>query len=138
MLLTYLLWGHIAGDYLTQTKKMALSKTDNSLWCFLHSAIYTICIYVFLAGIPTILKLPVINLSYLFYIFVFLSHYIIDKNSLAQKWLNLIRGRNLFEDFNSTDKYREIALIFDAIVYVVVDNGLHLMLMWYVGKLMEI
>ena len=149
-LFIYLIFGHLAGDYLFQNKKMALRKGLTSkyghVWCFIHTLIYTASIFIFVTGLPWFLNyvtvvfhgtpvFEVIHLAIWFYIFNAIAHYVMDKWSLGQKWLDAIRGRNLMEAFVTKDEYREFAIIFAAIVYVVVDNGIHLMMMWYSGKL---
>ncbi len=118
-----ILFGHLVGDYLLQSKKMAFFKSENTsrgyLWCFIHSLIYTASICLFLWTLN-----PVII------ILVFMSHYPIDKWSLASKWLKLIGGRDFIKAYESTEKYREIDISFSAIVYTVVDNTFHLLLLW--------
>lgn len=118
-----ILLGHLVGDYLLQSKKMALLKSEKGargyLWCLVHSLIYTasVCFFLWTAN-------PVIILL------VFLSHYPIDRWSLASKWLNLIGGRDFMKAYESNEKYREIDISFSAIVYTVVDNTFHLLLLW--------
>jgi hypothetical protein len=71
-----------------------------------------------------------------------LSHFPIDRWSLADKWLKLINGRTLkgflehgeegLEDFYSVEfkqNYRILRGGFAALVYCVVDNTFHLILM---------
>jgi len=47
-----ILMGHLVGDYLLQSKEMALRKTELGLkgfaWCFLHSMVYALTVCVFL------------------------------------------------------------------------------------------
>jgi len=117
--------GHLVGDYLLQSKAMALEKSakgfNGILWCTLHSLIYTASVCLFLWTLnPLIIGL------------VFLSHWPIDRWSLASKWLKLIRGRNFVEAFNSREEYRDIDLAFSCLVYVVVDNTMHLILLWLI------
>ncbi|MFH1401864.1 MAG: DUF3307 domain-containing protein [Parcubacteria group bacterium] len=114
--------GHLVGDYLFQGREMALKKSENSwrgiIWCTVHSLIYTACVCSFLWTINPLI-----------WFLIFLSHWPFDRWSLGSKWLKLIRGRDFMEAFNSNDKYRDIHLVFSCIVYVVVDNTLHLLLM---------
>jgi hypothetical protein len=142
----YLFFGLIAGDYLLQPKKMAFYKSDKytmGFWyCYLHSVIFTAAIGLFLYLIPIGLNrilghkvFEVYHATQWFYFIVFFSHYIIDRYSLAQKWLDMIRGRNIIKAWQSNDIYREIDIPFSAIVYVIVDNGLHYMIMWYAFKI---
>ena len=152
-LFVYLLFGHIAGDYFLQNKKMAVTKGENSsqgyCWCIIHSLVYTASIYFFMIPLPSILNyfgvwagfgthLSVIHLPFLFYVLVFIQHDIFDKFSLGQTWLDFIKGRNILTAFNSSDTYRIIDIVFSCIVYTVVDNGMHLMWMWYVAKIMGV
>src|SRR3989339_1612782 len=118
---------HCAGDYWLQTKNMALTKSKKglrgALVCYLHSLIYAACFSLFLWTInPWLIAL------------VFLSHYPLDRWSLAEKWLKLINGRNVMGAFLSRDKYREIDLSFSCIVYAVTDNSMHLFLIWLIIK----
>jgi len=122
-----ILLGHLVGDYLLQSKKMALIKSapglNAFLWCLLHSLLYTFSICLF-TGTLDPLKISLI----------FLSHFPIDRWSLASKWLNLIKGRNFLTTYQTKDKYWEIDLSFSAIVYVIVDNTMHILLMAAIFK----
>jgi len=120
--------GHLAGDYLFQSKAMALKKSEPGIkgiaWCTLHCAIYTACVCLFLwTTNPITITL------------VFLSHWPFDRWSLASKWLDIIRGRNIKKAFLSKDKYREFDLIFSCFVYAATDNTIHLILLWLITKL---
>ncbi|OGF27702.1 hypothetical protein A2303_00550 [Candidatus Falkowbacteria bacterium RIFOXYB2_FULL_47_14] len=121
------LLAHFAGDYWLQTKNMALNKSKKGvrgiLTCCLHSLVYTACFCAFL-------RTPDPWLAVL----IFLSHYPLDRWSLAEKWLKLINGRNVMGAFLSRDKYREIDLSFSCIVYAVTDNSMHLFLIWLIIK----
>ena len=123
-----MLLGHLAGDYLFQSKKMALKKSEKGwyglAWCVLHCLIYTACVCAFLR-----------TLNALVWALVFLSHFPIDRWSLGHWWLKMIRGRDILKAYETENKYREIDLAFSCIVYVVVDNTLHLILLWLVALL---
>ncbi len=119
--------GHLTGDYLLQSRTMALKKSEKSLngiaWCIFHCLIYTGSICLFLWTInPLIIVL------------VFASHWFIDGWSLASKWLKLIRGRDFVKAYNSTEKYHEIDLAFSCFVYAIVDNTMHLIILWLIVK----
>lgn len=121
------LLGHLAGDYLLQTKHMALHKSapgfSGILTCTIHVAVYTAAVCAFWWTInPMIVAL------------VFVPHWIIDRWSLATPWLKLIRGRTFEAAFNSTDKYREFDIAFTSIVYTVTDNAMRLICLWLVIK----
>ncbi len=120
--------GHLAGDYLFQSKSMALKKTDKNLngllWCVFHCLIYTasVCLFVY-------------NFSFLVVTLVFLSHFFIDRWSLASKWLRIIRGRSITEACGLQEN-REVNIAFSCLVYAVVDNTLHLILLWLIAVVM--
>jgi hypothetical protein len=121
-----LLLGHLVADYLFQPKKMALEKTSKNwkgvAWCFAHSALYALAISIASEkwGWATLL--------------FFVSHYPIDRWSLAQKWLDLIGGRNLLNAYNEKRKYWEIDIVFSSLVYTVTDNTLHLLLIYLIAN----
>jgi hypothetical protein len=123
---TAIVLGHLAGDYLFQSKKMALYKSrpgwEGAKWCLLHCLIYTavICVFLWTAN-PLIVGL------------VFLSHYPIDRWSLASKWLKMIRGRDFLKDYVKKEPGWEIHLVFSCLVYATVDNTMHLILLWMVA-----
>jgi Protein of unknown function (DUF3307) len=113
------LLGHLVGDYLLQTKQMALVKSVHdwrgTLMCTLHVAIYSVAVCIFLRTLsPTV------------FLAVAIPHLIIDRYSLANMWLRLIRGRT----FESAVKPFDVA--FTAIVYTVTDNTMHLLCLWVV------
>lgn len=118
-----ILFGHLFGDYLLQTKKMALLKSQPGLkgvlWCFIHCLVYTavVCLFLWTAN-------PLVVL------FVFLSHYPIDRWSLAGKWLKLIGSRDFMAAHYSKDEYKDLDVAFSCLVYAVADNTLHLVLLW--------
>ncbi|MDO8507575.1 MAG: DUF3307 domain-containing protein [bacterium] len=122
-----LILGHLFGDYMFQTKKMALAKGEKglngALICAFHSAVYTITVMTFLW-----------KFNILIFALVFLSHYPIDRWSLASKWLDMIKGRNFVTAYTSKEKYREIDLSFSCIVYTVVDNTMHFFLLWLIAR----
>ena len=146
-----MLLGHFVGDYLLQNEWMALNKSrSGSFWPgFVHAVIYSITICVFMLDH---------RLSWL--LVVFLSHYPVDRWSLAEGWLKLINGRTLegfmryghhrlqslppkHEIKNEVDSlihkstvpdmeenYRILRGSFHALVYAVTDNTIHILLMW--------
>jgi len=135
----FIIIGHLVGDYLFQNKWMAMNKSASHFKCFVHSAIYTLTLCV--------ITLPVIQ-NWWWPLIVFVSHYPIDRWGLADKWLKLIRGRSL-EDYleNGEDNipvdrfhflnYHSLRGGFSAVVYTVVDNTMHLILMllgWWLIK----
>lgn len=120
-----LLLGHFVGDYLLQNRAMMLNKSkkgrEGIFWCTLHCTIYTAIVCLFLW-----------TLNPLIVAIVFVSHWPIDRWSLANKWIRLIRGR----DPNATYFSKEIDMAFYAIVYVVTDNTMHILLIWLAMQLL--
>jgi len=127
-----LLFGHLVGDYLLQNKWMALNKSASSLKCLVHCLIYTAAVSLF--------TWPSVH-GACWSLFLLLSHYPIDRYNIADKWLQLINGRSL-TDFikNGTQNipddmpffaYLSLRGGFTALVYAVVDNTLHLLIMYY-------
>lgn len=124
-----LLLGHLFGDYMFQTKKMALTKSEKgpkgAITCAFHSAVYSFTVMAFLW-----------KFSVLIFALVFLSHYPIDRWGLASKWLDFIKGRSFIRAYVSKEAYREIDLSFSCIVYTVVDNTMHFFLLWLMVRLL--
>lgn len=122
-----ILLGHLVGDYLLQSKTLALRKSEKGwggvLFCLIHSLIYSLSVCLFLWTLN-----PVVALL------VFLSHYPIDRWSLASLWLKLIRGRDFIAAYQNKEKYWEIDLSFSCLVYAAVDNTMHLILLWGIAK----
>lgn len=111
------LLGHLIGDYLLQTKPMALNKSAKGnlglIACTTHVAIYTAAVCAMCW-----------TLSPLFALAVFVPHWIIDRWSLATPWLRMINGRT----FEKAQGQWDVA--FTAIVYTVADNTMHLLCLW--------
>lgn len=119
--------GHLVGDYLLQSKVMALKKSERNcngiFWCTIHCLLYTASVCLFLWPVkPLIIGL------------IFLSHWPIDRWSLASWWLKLIKGRDFVSAYQSPGQYREIDIAFSCLVYTVVDNTMHLILLWLITK----
>ena len=129
-----LLLGHLAGDYLLQNEWMVMNKSKNTLkgWsaAFVHCILYTLAVCLFMW-----------NFDWYWVLIVFLSHFPIDKFSLAEYYLKLIRGRSLKDyvkkDYSDNPIYRPqlnrydiLEGSFSAVVYTVTDNTMHLILMW--------
>lgn len=133
-----LVLGHLVGDYLLQNEWMALNKSKNSLkgWmaALVHCILYTLAVCLFMW-----------NFDLIWILVVFMSHFPIDKFSLAEKYLKHIKGKSL-KDFVNKDykppyhfeiipemklnRYNVLEGSFSAVVYTVTDNTMHLILMW--------
>ena len=114
------LLGHLTGDYLLQSKAMALGKSQKGNrgagWCAFHVALYTAAVALFWQ------RYDLVTLA-----LVFVPHYFMDRYSLGSYWLKLIRGRTFESAYSSTAIYREFDIAFTCLVYAVVDNTFHLL-----------
>lgn len=110
------LLGHIVGDYLLQPYKMAMKKSSSNWVCLVHVTIYTTAVCTMMSTHD-----PVVIMS------IFIPHFVIDRWSLGEKWLKMIGGRTIKEATKKTGVEREFAIAFYAPVYIIVDNGLHLL-----------
>lgn len=133
-----LLLGHLVGDYLLQNDWMALNKNKNELIgigaCLSHCIIYSLSVVIFTQII-----------SLWWFILVFISHYFIDRYSLAEKWLRFYGSRSVDKfarngaSLQIPDKFDVMSChilkgSFTALVYAVADNTMHLILMIEVYK----
>lgn len=122
-----LLLGNFIGDYFFQSRNMAKLKSrpgiKGTLVCALHCVIYTLVVATFCQ-----------NFRPLFLLFVFLSHYPIDRYSLAGIWLKLLNRGNFPKGNEMIEKHQVIETLFCGIMYAVVDNTAHLYLLWLIVK----
>ena len=119
--------GHLIGDFLLQSKRTALGKAERTWlgWqlCTVHVALYTAVVCGMLQ-----------TLSPLVWSAVFVPHWLIDRYSLADKWLAMIGGRTFKSAHESRELYREFNIAFTCVVYTVVDATFHLLSLWAVTK----
>jgi len=112
------LLGHLVGDYLFQNDWMARNKIRNDWtgWgaCLTHCVIYANIVAWFVALMVTGAGVPL----YVLAIIAFLTHFPIDKWSLGKKWMKI---------FGQTMDMK--ASPFVPLVYVAVDNTMHILLM---------
>ncbi len=129
-----MLLGHFIGDYLLQNNWMALKKMDNTglgwLACIVHCLIYTLAVCLLMW-----------EWNILWMTAVFLSHFFIDKFGLAEAYLKLINGRSLnrFIADPANKSYSPTVALqsgFYVFVYVVVDNTMHIVLMYGAWRLL--
>jgi hypothetical protein len=134
-LLFTLVLGHCVGDYLAQTLSMALQKKYSLGWCIRHCALYTGIVLVF-----TFYDFAKVTQSlYAFSLYglvVFLSHFVLDKTDIVDKWLHFIGSRS----YANADKavkestsaiYSGYMISYTALVQTVADNSLHVALMYF-------
>jgi hypothetical protein len=121
------IFGHLIGDYLLQPRWMALGKSTAGIRgvaiCTLHALVYTGAVCAMIGTLH-----PLIIMA------VALSHWGIDRWSLGGWWLRLIGGRTAYKASASSEPNRSFEVAFYAVVYVVVDNTLHLLVLWSLAK----
>lgn len=130
-----LLIGHWLGDFAAQPVAMAVKKGGDWEVCTIHCLIYTFFVCLVTCFNPY------------WALFVFTSHLIIDRWSLADVWLKAIKGRSLSEFLLSEHadipetlathqklNYLILRGAFAAKVYLIIDAGLHLIPMYFVWQ----
>ena len=136
-----LLIGHFVGDYLFQNHKMAVEKSEPTIrgwyYCMLHCIVYSLCVsfFVVLAGWHSVEHATnwgkignyIPDLVIVFLI-AYITHFPIDRWSLASKWMKIIKqtGMELIENPHMISPRS----FFVAPVYIAVDNTMHIVLMW--------
>lgn len=126
--------GHLVGDYLFQNNWMALKKSKHNglgwLTCTVHCVLYTmsVCLITWNADIRWIA-------------IVFLSHFILDKFGIPEMYLKAINGRSLERFMQNAENatytpYIGLRSGFTVFVFVVTDNTMHLLIMFYGWKLL--
>lgn len=135
--------GHLVGDYIFQNDAMAVNKSKSStkgLWyCVLHCSIYAMCVATFVVmGGWRFEYSPSISWSLLAsFVIAYVSHYPIDRHSLATKWMEFFRQTQFKHvcSWHKADESCEVNNIklrafFVAPVYIAIDNTFHLVIMW--------
>lgn len=135
--------GHLMGDYVLQNNWMALNKKRMAIPCWTHCFLYTVCVYL---SVYPYINNKLINISdnILFVLGIFMSHYVLDRTHLIDRWMKFYGTRSwdscmpVRVDFEGnvvpdwTDSFtagETVRTIFGTIIYVVVDNTLHLIMM---------
>ncbi len=135
-----ILIGHMIGDYLLQNKWMAMNKSASHFKCAVHCLLYTLAVTA--TTFPLFIGLDPFIRFVLWPLWVFVSHFEIDRYGLADKWLKLIRGRSLEEFIEHGEEgiptklkqvanYHALRGAFTGLVYAAADNTMHLVLMYY-------
>jgi hypothetical protein len=133
-----LLIAHIIGDYFLQSLWMALNKKKGFDPLFLHCLTYTgvvvfstLPFFIF----PTNITLSCFLIA-IWLLIVFISHVLIDGTNVVNKWLHIIESRSyertqkMLDNESLTESEKMYAVAYTAIVQTVVDNTLHLTLMY--------
>lgn len=82
---SYLLVGHLIGDYLLQTRWMAENKAKKWLPLLVHSFVYTL-------SIALVAYIGFGGLSIYSILFIFLSHVFLDRRTFVSWWAENIMG----------------------------------------------
>ncbi len=80
----WLFLGHLTGDFLFQTRWMAVHKLNNNVALIIHCLVYSLIIGLF--------SLPFGGLSFPALAVVFLSHAFLDKRNFIAWWTEHITG----------------------------------------------
>ncbi len=100
---TWLLLGHLAGDFLFQNRLMAENKQKKWLILILHSIVYTFFIFLF--------SIPFGGLSVTSVFIIILTHIILDDKRIINWWTKYIT--------NTNEKY----------LTIIVDQTFHLLIL---------
>lgn len=132
--ITGLIFGHLFGDYLFQTRGMAWTKTAPGLKgffaCFRHCLLYATMVTICLLNLPYSREVSLKSIL-LLWLISFITHFPIDRWSLAKYWMKFL-GRTppaLRMELTTEN-------LFNVIVYVVIDNTMHLYLMYSLIELL--
>lgn len=116
-----LLLGHLVGDYLLQNEWMAQNKSENTwigwLAATVHCIIYTLAVCLIMW-----------EWNLIWMIAVFFSHFFIDKFAFGYWYLKHIKGLDTYS--YKMVWLSELRAGFNAVIYTVTDNTMHLLLMW--------
>ena len=88
-MLSWLIAGHLIGDFLLQNKWMSENKEKKALPLLIHSAVYTAAVFV--------LSLAAGGLSPAGVLLIFAAHVILDKRGFVRWWC-----QNITKSFPST------------------------------------
>lgn len=83
-LFTWLLVGHLVGDFIFQTRWMAENKASKWVPLLVHSAVYTMCVYL--------LSLGGEGLSWPATGFIFITHCLLDRREFVRFWTDKVTG----------------------------------------------
>lgn len=129
--------GHFVGDYLLQNNWMALNKTKRNklgwLACGTHVVIYATCVMFFLSlSWHDLVYYPII------WLVIAVPHYLIDHYSLASYIMKFKNGVMPLETIEDTTVESIWKAAFTAPVYIVNDNTLHWVMLyftcWFISK----
>lgn len=114
-----LILAHLIGDYILQDDWMAANKRKSHLACLAHVTLYMLSI-VCVAQLSGPGGLPLWA-----YAFTAATHYAIDRYGLARRWMSLVHQDGFATNLGPWS-------------VIIVDNTIHLFLLWAVFKIHEL
>lgn len=143
--------GHLVGDYVLQTDWMATNKIKNSFIGWLAHFVHTATYVASVTAVTLVIFDSKIFVTPMAQFLLFNSHFWFDKFSLGDWWMRVIkRGRGLkaivldvppfavLSDGTkvklANDEMYATKLGFAISVYIVVDNSIHLVLMFLIAR----
>ncbi len=142
-----LLLGHFVGDFVFQNDWMAKNKKEIGVACITHCTIYTsiILLFLYFGGITP---------SILLFLYIYVSHYILDGTNLVSRWMKFYNIRSWDTNLPRTTRHINKAFsidnvewtkgmsasqivntIFGSFIYIVIDNTLHILMMYIIISL---
>ncbi len=85
-LFDWLLVGHLMGDFLLQTDKMAFYKLRNGHWLLWHVAVYMIAMTLILSAYAWTQPVP-LGLVTLAWLFILITHIFLDRRHFVPWWM---------------------------------------------------
>jgi hypothetical protein len=121
----WLLIGHFLGDFVFQNNWMALNKKHYLVPCLTHCTIYTLLVLLCLSN--------TLQIHWWLFIAIFFSHIILDGTHFVDTWMKMYRIRSWDTCLVTWDTKLStldiISTIFGSLIYVVIDNTLHILMM---------
>ena len=119
----WILFSHIIADFFFQPKDLAFYKKQEPVLCAIHCTIYTFVLSCIIAFGT--------DLKWWQPILVFITHFIVDAFPVVEKWCEWMRIRTWYSEVNFDSlpptKEEVVHISFGSLVYVVLDNTLHLL-----------
>lgn len=109
-----LMVGHLVGDFLFQTSRMAEGKNKNIVTLIVHSAVYTLCIFLFSSTVGL--------LSWWVYLVIFGTHVMIDTRLPSSWWM-----RTVMRTSASKNGSNWLSVVVDQILHVLV---IYFLVLW--------
>lgn len=144
-ILFLMLLGHCIGDYLFQTSWMAFNKKVKSkaglTACVTHCIVYTSIVFATMF-MSTKFLITVINQNILefisIFILIFFSHFLLDRYHFVNWWTKTMGIRSwdshIYKHKAQLSTNESINLTFGTFVYIMIDNTMHILLMYLIFK----